>query len=214
MNEWNERVLSKITPRNLYCTTTGVSYPSRFNVGLSCIFLNWQKCTYWVFVLEILKPFIIAHLFILLMPCCSWRSAVRIYLDVEVMQKSSKNKCLSTPGFRQLVMLLIFMLKSVTDSIFPWSTPFSWFWMFDRVEPIRTRNFLSERKAFIKFRSQLFNLILCRSFMIPYLQVVSYAFSRSKNIATRCFCIIASRMVVSNPTTWSIVVLRLLKPRW
>ena len=43
---------------------------------------------------------------------------------------------------------------------------------------------------------------LCRSFMIPYLQVVSYAFSRSKNIATRCcFCIIASCMEVSNLTT-------------
>ena len=146
-----------------------------------------------VFGLEILKPFIIAHLFILLMSCCSWHSAVCIYLDVEVM-----NKYLSTPGFRQLVMLLIFMLKKVTDSILPWGIPSSRFWMFDRVEPIWTRNFLSERKAFIMFVSLPFNPMLCRSFMIPYFQVVLYAFSRSKNIAKRCICIIASCIEASN----------------
>ena len=158
-----------------------------------------------------LKPFIIAHLFILLMACCSWRSAVRIHLDVEVLYKCSMNKNLSSPGFRQFEMLLIFMLKRVTDSILPWGTPSSWFWMFDRVEPIRTRNFQSERNALIKFGSLPFNPILCRSFMIPYLQVVSYAFFRSRNNATRCcFCINASRMV-SNLTTWSIFDLRLLK---
>ena len=104
--EW-KNFLSKVTPRNLYWSTTGISNSSRFNEGLLCIFLGWQKFTLWVFVYEILKPFIIAHLFILLMPCCSWHSAVRIYLDVEVMQKSWTNKYLSTPGFRQLVMLLI-----------------------------------------------------------------------------------------------------------
>ena len=177
-----------------------------------CIFFNWQKCTHWVFVLEILKLFIISHLFILLMVYCSWRSAVHIYLDVEVMQKSSMN--LSTPGFRQLVMLLIFMLKRVTDIILPWGIT-SWFWMFDRVEPIRIQNFLSERKAFIKFGSLHFNSTLCWSFMIPYLQVVWYTFSRSKNIATKCcFCKIAFRMEVPNLTTWSIVYLRPLKPHW
>ena len=129
-----ESLLSKIMPRNLYWSMTGISDLSRFNVGLLCIFLNWQKCTHWLFVLEILKSFIIAHLFILLIPCYSWHSAVCIYLDVEVMQKSSMNKYFSTPGFRQLVMQLIFMLKRVTDSILPWRTPSSWFWMFDRVE--------------------------------------------------------------------------------
>ena len=192
----------------------GNSDPSRFNVGLLCIFLSWHKCMHWVFVLKILKSFIIAHLFILLMPCCSWHSAVCIYLDVEVMQKSLPNKYLSIPGFRQLVMLLIFMLKRVTDTIFPWGTPSPWFWMFDRVEPIQTQNFLSKRKALIKLGSLPFNPMLCRSFMISYLQVVSYAFSRSKNIATRCFCIIASCMEVSNLTTWSNVDLRLLKLHW
>ena len=37
------------------------------------------------FVLEILKPFMIAHLFILLMPCYCWRSAVRMYLDLQAI---------------------------------------------------------------------------------------------------------------------------------
>ena len=151
-----ESFLSKITLGNLYWSTTGISDPSKFNVGLLCIFLNWQKCMHWVFVLEILKQFIIAHEFILLMACCSWHSAVRTYLDVEVMQKSSTNKYLSTPGFWQLVMLFIFMLKRVTDSILPWGTPSSWFWMFDRVESIWTQNFLSEGKALIKFGKSAF----------------------------------------------------------
>ena len=84
--------LSKITLRNLYWTTTGISNPSNFIVGLWCSFLYWQKCMHCVFVLEILKPFMIAYLFILLMPCCSWHSVVRICLDLEVMQKSSTNK--------------------------------------------------------------------------------------------------------------------------
>ena len=109
-------------------------------------------------------------------------------------------------------MLLSFILKRVTDSILPWGTP-SWFWMFDRVEPIWAWNFLSKRKALIKFGSLPFNP-MCRSFMIPDLQVVLYAFSRSKNIATSCFCIIASHMEVSNLTTWSIVDLWLPKLHW
>ena len=162
-----------------------MSDPFSCNVGLLYIFLSWQNWTHWVFVMKVLKLFIIAHLYTLLMP---WRSTVRIYLDVEVMQKSSSNKYISTPGFRQLV-------KRVADGIFLWGTPSSLFWMFDRVEPIRTRNFLSEIKSFIKFGSLPFNPMLCRSFMIPYLQIVSYAFSWSNNIAMRCcFCIIVSRM--------------------
>ena len=112
------------------------------------------------------------------------------------------------------MMLLIFMLKRVTNSILPWRILSSWFWIFDRVELIPTRNFLSERKALIKFGSLPFNPMLCRSLMIPCHLVVSYAFSRSKNITTRCFFMIASRVEVSYLTTWSIVDLQLLKPHW
>ena len=124
--------------------------------------------------------------------------AYPIYLDEEVMQMSSTNKYLSMSGLRQFVMLLIFMLKSVTDSRLPCGT-LSWFWISDNVVPIRTQNFLSERKDFIMLGSLSFNPMLNRSFMIPYLQVVSYALSRLKNIAKRCcFCIIYSVMEVSN----------------
>ena len=126
-----------------------------------------------------------------------------------------RKNILSTKGFRQLVMLLIFILKRTRDIILSWGFPFSSFWMFDSVEPIRTRNFLFECKALIKVGSLPFNPKLWRSLMIPNLQVVPYALSMSQNIATRCcFCIIASRMEVSNLTTWSIVDLRLLKPHW
>ena len=114
------------------------------------------------------------------------------------------NKQLSTPVFRQLVMLVIFMLKRVTDSIHPKGTLSSWFWMSDLVDLMWTQNFLSKRKAFMKSGSLPFNPMLCRSFMIPYLQVVLYAFFRSKNTATDCcFWIFASLMEVSNLTTWS-----------
>ena len=120
-------------------------------LNIECV--EWKKAFY--------------HLFIFfLVPCCCSRSAVRIYLDIEVNQM---NKYLSTPGYRQLVMLSIFMLKRVTDSILPWGTPASWFWIFGRVEPIRTLNFQSEIKALIKFGSLPFNPMSCRSFMIPYL---------------------------------------------
>ena len=89
---WRRAFLSKITPRKLHWLTTGISDPLSFKVGLLGIFLCWKKCTDWVLALEIVKPFIIAHLFILWVPCSNWRSAVQIYLDNEVMQKSSTNK--------------------------------------------------------------------------------------------------------------------------
>ena len=41
------------------------------------------------------------------------------------MQKSSTNKYSLMPGLRQFVVLLIFMLKSVTDSMLPCGTPSS-----------------------------------------------------------------------------------------
>ena len=108
--------------------------------------------------------------------------------------------------FRQLAMLLIFMLRRVINSILPLETPSSWFWISDNVDPMWTRNFLSETKAFIKFGSLPFNPLLCWSFMIPYFQVVSYAYSRSKNIVTRCrFWMFASLIEDSYLTIRSIV---------
>ena len=85
--EWKS-FRSKIILRNLYWLTTGISKSSNFIVGSLCIFLNWQKCMHWVFVLEILNPFMVAHLFILLILCCSWHSAVRIFgfrCDAEII---------------------------------------------------------------------------------------------------------------------------------
>ena len=192
-----ESFLSKIMPRNLYWTTARMSDSSRFNVGLLCIFLSWQKCTHWILVMGIFKA-VYYYPFVYFVDAQLQLTFSYTYIfgcrgDVEVI-----NKYLSTLGFRLLVILFIFMLKRVTDSKLPRRTPSSWFWMFDRVEPIWTQNFLSERKAFIKFGSLPFIPLLCRSFMIPNLQVVSYTFSRSKNITTRCcFCMIASCIEVS-----------------
>ena len=56
--------------------------------------------------------------------------------------------------------------------------------MSGKVDPMQTRNYLSENKAFMKFGNLPINLMLGRFFMILYLQVVSYASFRSKNTAT------------------------------
>ena len=40
MWEMNDNFLSKITPRNLYLLTTGISVSSSFMSGSLCIFLN------------------------------------------------------------------------------------------------------------------------------------------------------------------------------
>ena len=53
---------------------------------------------------------------------------------------------------------------------------------------------------------------LYRSFILPYFQVVLYAFSKSKKTAMKC-CF-ASLMEISNRTTWFIVDLWLLKLHW
>ena len=71
----------------------------------------------------------------------------------------------------------------------------------DNVEPIRTLNNLSDKKFDIKFGNWPLRPISCKFFMMPYFHVVSYAFSRSKNIATQCsFLTNASRIKDSSRT--------------
>ena len=54
----NVSFLSNIIPINLYSFTTGTS----FRLGSLCSFFFWQKWTHFVFVLENLNPFTVAHL--------------------------------------------------------------------------------------------------------------------------------------------------------
>ena len=66
----------------------------------------------------------------------------------------------------------------------------------------------SARKILMNVGSLPLNQSLWISFKMPYLHVVSYAFSKSKNTATTCsFLIKASRMKVSNLTKLSVVCL-------
>ena len=151
--------------------------------------------------MEILKKlFSIAHWLIFLMDSCSWHSSVYMYLDFDVI----KIPYINSRVHAHLVILLIFRLKRFTDSIQPWGTPSSWLWKFDRVDSIWTQIFLFKRKFFMKLGSQPFSPKLCRSFIIPYFQMVSYTFFRLKNITMRCcFGIFTSIIVVSNLTNMS-----------
>ena len=54
----NDNFLSKITPRNVYPLTTGISVSSSFMSESLCIFLNLQKCIDLVLLLDILNPFV------------------------------------------------------------------------------------------------------------------------------------------------------------
>ena len=98
-------------------------------------------------------------------------------------------------------MLLILILNRVGERILPCGTPCYCSKVSDNVEPIRTLKDLSDKKFNIKFGNRPLTPISCKSFMMPYFHVVSYAFSSSKNIATQCsFLTNASRIKDSNRT--------------
>ena len=84
-----------------------------------------------------------------------------------------------------LTMLLILILNRVGDRMLPCGTPCSCSKVSDNVEPIRTLKDLSDKKFDIKLGNRPLRPISCKSFMMPCFHVVSYAFSRSKNIALR-----------------------------
>ena len=81
--------------------------------------------------------------------------------------------------------------------------------------PILTRIRRSLRYSDTKTGSLPLRPILWRSRMIPYCQVVSYAFSKSKKRPTAC-CLRAnaSRRYLSRLTRWSLVLRCFLKPHW
>ena len=83
------------------------------------------------------------------------------------------------------------------------------------VVPILTRIRRSLRYSDTKTGSLPLRPILWRSRMIPYCQVVSYAFSKSKKRPTAC-CLRAnaSRRYLSRLTRWSVVLRCFLKPHW
>ena len=73
----------------------------------------------------------------------------------------------------------------------------------------------SSRKFLMNVGSLPLNPSLWISFKVPYLHVVSLAYSKSKNTATTCsFLLKASPMKVSNLTKLSVVLRSDLKPDW
>ena len=105
----NVSFLSNIIPRNLYSSTTGISEPS-FRLGSLCSLFFFDKIGY-VFVLENLNPFTVAHLLIFFSPYCSFHSIVWIYLDLKHIMRSSMYKNPSIPDGNSLIIFFILMLK-------------------------------------------------------------------------------------------------------
>ena len=168
-----------------------------------------------VLLTENLKPFSWTHLFPLLTH--SWSRLMTLGNDLPLKQKAkSSTNTEDSESFRTAVTIsLILILKSTGDSILPWGTPFSCTWKSERVEPILTWNKRSERKLLMKHGSRPRKPSSCRSRNMLCFQVVSYAFSRSKKMATTCsFLIKASLTKLSNLTKWSTVERFLRKPHW
>ena len=145
------------------------------------------------------------------MDCCSWCSVVLMYLDLEVMQKSTTYRKSLIQGFRHLVMLLILGWTGLQIVYCSKRLPFLHFGNLT----FWTLDFLFDKIFFMKLGNLPFSARLHRPFIIPYFQVVSCTFSRLKKIAMKCcFWIFPSFMEVSNLTIWSIVDLWFLKPHW
>src|SRR5215469_2278630 len=109
-----------------------------------------------------------------------------MYLEWVLATKSSTKINPSTPCLRQLVMSFILSPKRVTDSTLPCRSPVSKVEMSDSTDMYRTQKLLCCRNLVIKFGREPLNPTLNRSLKHPCLQVVSYAFSKSKKIATTC----------------------------
>jgi hypothetical protein len=82
-------------------------------------------------------------------------------------------------------MLLIFKMYNVTDRILPCGTPISLVTS-DRDEPTGTLNWRSDRNFATKSDQCPLKLALYMSRRMLHFYVMSYAFSRSKNIVTAC----------------------------
>ena len=83
----NDNFLSKITPQEFIVINDRYFCVFSFMSGSSfCIFLNWQKCTHLILLLDILNPF--AN--VLFYWCIIAVDALQfLYFDQEVIQKSS-----------------------------------------------------------------------------------------------------------------------------
>ena len=113
--------------------------------------------------------------------------------------RSSTYRALSIPRLRHLMMLLVF-IRRVKVKILVGSLPLGCGGQ--RVDATQTLKFLSKRKLLRKPGSLLLQSRLCRSLIMPYFHVESYAFSKLKKIAIRCSIFVkASLMKVSRQTT-------------
>ena len=158
-------------PRNLKWSMIGTSIPSSLSVRSLCIFLSCPKCTHRVFLMAVLKLFLIAHwlnfsilFFAVVVPQLMFYFWILIFYrsrqhrDSHEFQDSGTCKCRWLLGWR------------VSPIVCPLRDPSFWLWKFDWVDPIWTQNLLFERKFLMKLGSLPRNLI-------PYFQVVPCLFS-------------------------------------
>ena len=154
---------SNVTPRNLYSSTTEISVSSSLMRKSLCIFFSCPKCMHRILLLEIVKLFVLGQWVIFQMYCCSWHSAVCIYLDLEVMQKLSTGVILNSRSETFCDAVFLYWTASLTK--------YSCLWRLEKVDLTQTWNFQSERKLFMRLGNLPHSPMLCRSFIIPNLQV-------------------------------------------
>ena len=129
------------------------------------------------------------------------------------MQKSSTYNDRPVFESKQFIMLFILMLNKVVYKMLPCGTPCDSPKVSDKFDPTLTWIDLFARKLSTKFANPPLSPNTCRSRKIPYFQVVSKAFSKSKNTATTCsFLTKASRIKVSSLTKLSMVLRSERKP--
>ena len=175
------------SPRNFVVSSTGNATWRIIMLGCrSGLRLGAVKCSILHLCAANLKPFCSAHPWIASTACWRCLSMAWRELPRKQMAKSSTNRALKISGGIWRGKSLILRPKQVTANTPPVGTPSSVPNSSDRVTPTRTLNLRSLRYWETKMGSLPLNPALCKSRMIPYCQVVSYAFSRSKKRPTAC----------------------------
>ena len=199
----NERCESHHSPRNFVDSSTGSSvFPILTMGGLWARHLGAVKCTTLQLWAANLKPFLVAHSCMAFTACCRCLSMVCRERPWKQIARSSTKSALKMSLAIQEGGSFIFNPKHITASV-------------ESVVQILTRIRRSLRYSETKTGSLPLRPILWRSRMMPYCQVVSYAFSKSKKRPTAC-CLWAkaSRRYLSRLTRCSVVLRCFRKPHW
>lgn len=121
--------LNKYWQSSCWSVINSIKFLFIFNWGSWCSNHLLWKCTHTVLVLENWKPFSLAHLSILFKQFCSFYSAIEIF-GMNSQEKNPLQRSFNFGVHYTPIMLLIFSMNGVNDSMLPCSTPIFWWWRF------------------------------------------------------------------------------------